>query len=197
MKQQSEAKIVTSYIGEGAPRFFFAFAPELPDPPFAKMIVLPAGLDARETLKSRLRKSVQNGLALEAKVRATQLVFGPPSPFPVVFRVMGSDPDKVRTISNEVADLMRKNPHMRQVNQDWRNLQPSLHFVLDSERLKLIGMTLTGVSAQLQFLLTGIAADEHGPEPSEVELPWYARFWVLPYRRCATEHFYSGCDIWI
>lgn len=156
LKQQPESKVVTSYIGQGAPRFFLAFAPELPEPSFAKIIVLTPDQDARETLKSHLRESVQNGLAPEAKVRATQLVFGPPSPFPVAFRIMGSDPDKVRAISNEVADLMRKNPNMRQVNQDWGNLQPTLHFVLDQERLKLIGMTPTDVAEQLQFLLTGV-----------------------------------------
>lgn len=156
LKQQPESKVVTSYIGQGAPRFFLAFSPELPDPSFAKIIVLTPDQETRETLKSRLRESVQNGLAPEAKVRATQLVFGPPSPFPVAFRVMGSDPDKVRAISNEVADLMRKNPNMRQVNQDWGNLQPTLHFVLDQERLKLIGMAPNDVAEQLQFLLTGV-----------------------------------------
>ncbi len=156
LKQQPESKVVTSYIGQGAPRFFLAFSPELPDPSFAKIIVLTPDQETRETLKSRLRESVQHGLAPEAKVRATQLVFGPPSPFPVAFRVMGSDPDKVRAISNEVADLMRKTPNMRQVNQDWGNLQPTLHFVLDQERLKLIGMAPNDVAEQLQFLLTGV-----------------------------------------
>ncbi len=156
LKQQPESKVVTSYIGQGAPRFFLAFSPELPDPSFAKIIVLTPDQETRETLKSRLRESVQHGLAPEAKVRATQLVFGPPSPFPVAFRVMGSDPDKVRAISNKVADLMRQNPNMRQVNQDWGNLQPTLHFVLDQERLKLIGMAPNDVAEQLQFLLTGV-----------------------------------------
>lgn len=156
LKQQPESRVVTSYIGQGAPRFFLAFSPELPDPSFAKIIVMTPDQEARETLKIRLRESVQNGLAPEAKVRATQLVFGPPSPFPVAFRVMGDDADKVRFISNEVADLMRQNPHMRQVNQDWGNLQPSLHFALDQERLRLIGMTPHDVAEQLQFLLTGV-----------------------------------------
>ena len=39
-RKQPEAKIVTAYIGQGAPRFFFAMAPELPDPSFAKIVVL-------------------------------------------------------------------------------------------------------------------------------------------------------------
>src|SRR5207248_5869279 len=40
LSQQSEAKIVTSYIGAGAPRCVFSYNPELPDPSFAKIVVL-------------------------------------------------------------------------------------------------------------------------------------------------------------
>jgi multidrug efflux pump subunit AcrB len=55
LDHQSEAKIVTSYVAQGAPRFFFAMAPELPDPAFAKIVVLTPDADAREALKHRLR----------------------------------------------------------------------------------------------------------------------------------------------
>ncbi|HBX8226937.1 TPA: efflux RND transporter permease subunit, partial [Klebsiella pneumoniae] len=43
LQRQPEAKIVTSYIGQGAPRFYLAMAPELPDPSFAKLVVLTDG----------------------------------------------------------------------------------------------------------------------------------------------------------
>ena len=43
LNEQPEAEIVTSYIGQGAPRFFFAMTPELPDPSFAKIVVLTPG----------------------------------------------------------------------------------------------------------------------------------------------------------
>ena len=36
LKTQPEAKNVVSFIGQGAPRFFLAYNPELPDPSFAK-----------------------------------------------------------------------------------------------------------------------------------------------------------------
>lgn len=156
LKKQPESEVITSYIGQGAPRFYLAFSPELPDPSYAKIVILTADQDSRDVLKQHLREAVQDGLAPEAKVRATQLVFGPPSPFPVAFRVMGEDAGKVRAISAEVQDVMLKNPHLRQVNKDWGNLQPSMHFVLDQERLKLIGMTPHEVAEQIQFLLTGI-----------------------------------------
>ena len=72
-------------------------SPELPDPSFAKIVVLTEA-KAREALKLRLREAVADGLAPEARVRVTQLVFGPYSPFPVAFRVMGPDPDKLVTL---------------------------------------------------------------------------------------------------
>ena len=71
LKRQPEAKVVTSYIGQGAPRFFFSYNPELPDPSFAKIVVLTPDEGARDNLKVRLRASVANGLAPEARVRAT------------------------------------------------------------------------------------------------------------------------------
>src|SRR5437667_952972 len=83
LAKQPEAAIVTSYIGQGAPRFFLAMSPELPDPSFAKIVVLTPGEEAREALKWRLRDAAAEGLAPEARVRVTQIVFGPPSPFPV------------------------------------------------------------------------------------------------------------------
>src|SRR5206468_7271603 len=56
LRPQPEAKIVTAYIGAGAPRFFFSYNPELPNPNFAKIIVLTANEKGRDRLKVRLRE---------------------------------------------------------------------------------------------------------------------------------------------
>jgi multidrug efflux pump subunit AcrB len=155
LRQQPEAKIVTTYIGRGAPRFFFSYNPELPDPSFAKLIVLTPDAEAREQLKHRLRAQVAEGMVPEGRIRVAQLVFGPYSHFPVTFRVMGPDPAKLREIANDVQAVMRANPNTRQVNQDWGERAPTARFVLDQDRLRLIGLTSQDVAEQLQFLLTG------------------------------------------
>ena len=160
LKQQPEAKVVTTYIGQGAPRFFFSYNPELPDPSFAKIIVLTPDEEARDRLKLRLRQRIADGLAPEARLRAVQLVFGPYSHFPVNFRVMGPDVAKLRDIANQVEDVMRSNPHTRQVNQDWGQRQPTIHFVLDQDRLRLIGLNSSDAEEQIQFLLTGTPVTE-------------------------------------
>jgi multidrug efflux pump subunit AcrB len=155
LSEQPESKIVTSYIGAGAPRFFFSYNPELPDPSFAKIVVLTPNAEARDHLKLRLRQAAADGLAPEARIRATQLVFGPYSPFPVAFRVMGPAPTKLREIAHSVEEIMRNDPNMRTVNVDWGERVPKLHFVLDQERLQLIGLSPEEAAQQLQFLLNG------------------------------------------
>ncbi len=155
LKKQEEARVVTAYIGQGAPRFFLAMAPELPDPSFAKVVVLTASQEEREALKLRLRQAVAEGLAPEAQVRVTQLVFGPYSPFPVAYRVSGPDPAKLREIAAQMQKVLQASPLMRTVNSDWGPLVPTLHFSLDQDRLQAVGLTSSAVAQQLQFLLTG------------------------------------------
>jgi len=160
LREQPEAKIVTGYVGQGAPRFFLALSPELPDPAFAKIVVLTPDAEARETLKHRLRQAVAQGLAPEAYVRVTQFVFGPPSVFPVEFRIMGPDPAQLYAISEKALDIMRGVSDVREANRDWGNRTPVLRFVPDQDRLNLIGLSPAEVGQQLQFLLTGIAVTQ-------------------------------------
>ncbi|PLR52823.1 efflux RND transporter permease subunit [Chimaeribacter arupi] len=156
LKKQPEAKIVTAYIGQGSPRFYLAMAPELPDPSFAKIVVLTDSQTSREALKFRLREAAADGLVPEARVRVTQLVFGPYSPFPVAWRVMGPDPATLRGIADKVKTVLQASPMMRTVNTDWGPRVPALHFTLNQDRLQASGLTSAGVAQQLQFLLSGV-----------------------------------------
>ncbi|TNC78151.1 efflux RND transporter permease subunit [Janthinobacterium lividum] len=156
LARQSEAKIVTAYVGQGAPRFYLAMGPELPDPSFAKIVVRTDSQQARDALKQRLRVAVAAGLAPEARVRVTQLVFGPYSPFPVAYRVSGPDPEVLRGIAGQVQAVMQASPLMRTVNTDWGTRTPTLHFSLQQERLQAMGLTSAAVAQQLRFLLSGV-----------------------------------------
>ena len=156
LSQQPEANIVTAYIGQGSPRFYLAMAPELPDPSFAKIVILTDSETSREALKFRLREAVASGLAPEARVRVTPLVFGPYSPFPVAWRVSGPDVGTLRDIADKVKGVLQASPMMRTVNTDWGSRVPVLHFTLDQNRLQATGLTSSAVAEQLQFLLSGV-----------------------------------------
>ncbi|MEG8131443.1 efflux RND transporter permease subunit [Xanthomonas hortorum] len=156
LAKQDEAKIVTAYIGQGAPRFFLAMGPELPDPSFAKIVVRTDNPHERDALKLRMRKAVSEGLAPEARVRVTQLTFGPYSQFPVAYRVSGADPQVLRGIAAQVKQVLQDSPMLRTVNTDWGTRTPTLHFTLEQDRLQAVGLTSSAVAQQLQFLLSGV-----------------------------------------
>jgi len=160
LRKQPETEILTAYVGQGAPRFFFSMSPELPDPSFAKIVVRTASEDARDTLKERLRGAIADGLAPAARVRVAQLVFGPYSPYPVAFRVSGPDAGQLRAIADQVRTVMAEDPMMRTVNTDWGERVPTLHFELDQARLRAMGLTSGDVGEQLQFLLSGVTVSQ-------------------------------------
>jgi multidrug efflux pump subunit AcrB len=157
LAKQKEAEVVTAYVGQGAPRFFLAMSPELPDPSFAKIVIRTKDAHQREDLKIRLRQAVADGLAPEAQVRVTQLGVGPPTPYPVAFRVSGPDPDRLRAIAEKVQNVMDTSPMMRTVSSDWGVRTPTLHLTLQQDRLQAMGLTSESVAQQLQFLLTGVS----------------------------------------
>ena len=170
LRRQPEAKVVTSYIGQGAPRFFLSIPPELPDPSFAKIVVLTPDQNARDRLKHRFRAFAAGGAVPGARLRATQIVFGPPSPFPVAFRVTGPEAGRVRDIAEQVRAVMLRNRSLRQVNTDWGERAPTLHFVLDQDRLKAFGLSSQDAAEQLQFLLSGVPVTQVREDIRSVEV---------------------------
>ena len=109
----------------GRTALFLAISPELPDPSFAKIVVRTANQAQRDALKLRLREAISQGLAPQAQVRASQIVFGPYSPFPVAYRVSGPDPQRLRDIAGQVHQVLHDSPMMRTVNSDWGVRTPS------------------------------------------------------------------------
>jgi multidrug efflux pump subunit AcrB len=170
LRAQPEAHMVTSYIGQGAPRFYLAIAPELPDPAFAKIVVLTKDEAERDALKWRVRQVVAEGLVPEARIRAAQIVFGPYSPFPVAFRVSGPKEAQVRDIAERVRAVMLAHPSLRTVNTDWTERVPVLRFHLDQERLAALGLSSHEAAEQLQFLLSGVPVAEVREDIRTVQL---------------------------
>ncbi|WP_271408699.1 efflux RND transporter permease subunit [Pseudomonas sp. Q1-7] len=153
--EEPQTRLVDAYVGGGAPRFFLSLNPELPDPAFAKIIVQTADSTARDALRERMQARIAAGEFPSARVRVTQLVFGPPVPFPVVFRVSGPHLDQLRHITEEVRQVVAANPMTRDTFVDWGERASAYRLVLDQDRLRLLGFTPNEVKSQLNALLTG------------------------------------------
>lgn len=160
LAQQAQTTLQTSYVGQGAPRFFLSYNPELRDPAFARIVVLTPGHQERDTLMHNFRQAVADGLAPQARVRVSQLVFGPATNYPVEFLVKGPDPQQLREFATQAQALMRQHPAMRQVNANWGEQTPILRLKLDQNRLEALGLDRTSLAQQLSVHGDGLTVSE-------------------------------------
>lgn len=169
-EMKAEVRYVNSYLGGGAPRFFLSLNPEPADPSFAKLIVLTHSPASRDRLRLAVQKLATEGRYPSARVRALSLLFGPPVPYPVAFRVTGPDPDQLRRISAEVAEVVRANPNAVAVNTDWGDRTPSVTLQFDNDRLRLLGLDPASVARQVSALISGttVAQARYGDRTTDV-----------------------------
>jgi multidrug efflux pump subunit AcrB len=161
LEGDADARLVTTYLGQGSPRFFLALNPDLPNEAFAKLVVQARDVPARERLRARLIALVQDGLVPQARVRVSRLDFGPPVGHPVQFRVHGADPAALRAAADDVLAVMRATPGTRDVSLSWGERAPNLRLDLDRARVAELGLSPAQVASSLQLLLTGVTATQH------------------------------------
>ncbi|MGP0061436.1 MAG: efflux RND transporter permease subunit, partial [Beijerinckiaceae bacterium] len=152
----ADAATYTTYVGQGSPRFWLGLNPQLPNEAFAEIVIVAQDIPARERIKRKLEQAVAEGALGEARVRVDRFNFGPPVGFPVQFRVIGTDPMKLRDIAYRVRDVMHQDPALRDPQLDWNEQTPSVRLVLDQDRARALGLTPQDIANSLQMLVSGV-----------------------------------------
>jgi multidrug efflux pump len=151
----------TSYVGQGAPRFWLGLNPVLPNANFAQIVIVTKDLEARERVRARLEKALADGALPGARTRVDRFIFGPPVGYPVQFRVIGPDPLKVRKIAEDVRKVMASNKKLIDPHLDWGEQAKSIKLEVDQDRARAIGLTPQDVAQTLQTLLTGFTVTQY------------------------------------
>ncbi|EJW10728.1 Acriflavin resistance protein [Rhodovulum sp. PH10] len=150
-----DAATWTTYVGQGPPRFWLGLSPALPNEAYAEIVIVARNVEARERLKAKIDGAVAEGALAQARVRVDRFSFGPPVGFPVQFRVIGNDPDRLRQIAYRVRDRMRQDPDVLEPQLDWNEEMPSVRLVLDQDRARALGLDPQTVAQTLQTLVSG------------------------------------------
>jgi multidrug efflux pump len=154
MAQEPGVRSVTSWIGSGVPRFYLPLDQIFQNSNVSQFIVLPADLPSRETLRKKL-PALLAGEFSEARARVKLLPNGPPVPYPVQFRVAGPDVAGVRAWADEALALLRANPNMRGVNDNWNERVKVLRLVVDQDKARALGVTSQGLAQASRTVLSG------------------------------------------
>ncbi|MFO1389814.1 efflux RND transporter permease subunit [Cellvibrio sp.] len=157
---QEGVESITSYVGTGSPRFYLPLDQIFPQSNVAQIVVLPKDLEARTELRKKIIHEFKVNFP-EVRGRVKFLPTGPPVPYPVQFRVSGTDVSKVREIADQVKDVMRANPNALGVNDNWNESVKVLRLDLDQDKLRSLGMTSETVMRAANTILTGTTVGQY------------------------------------
>jgi multidrug efflux pump subunit AcrB len=166
-----EFSYVVAFVGEGAPRFYLPLDQQLKNQNFAQLMLMSKSLEAREQALVRVREVLAQDFP-NIRAKAERLFNGPPVGWAVQIRVTGPERAEVRRIAGEVANVMRANPVIGNVHDDWLEPVPSLKLEIDQDRSRMLGVTSQAVRRSLQGSLTGFQVGEfrEGDETIKVML---------------------------
>ena len=163
-------KYFASYIGNGSPRFYLPLDLKLFSDNFAQIVITTHGIEAREALKQLLEARFvdESGDWSGLRPRVLRLENGPPVGFPVQFRVSAGSPaatpgqtpgelGPLRRVAEQVATVMRANPHTRDVNFDWNEMGKAIRLDVDQDRARALGISSQELSEFLNAMLTGMS----------------------------------------
>jgi multidrug efflux pump subunit AcrB len=151
---------VSTWVGTGVPRFYLPLDQIFPQTNVAQMIVLPQDLKTRE----QMRKALPALLATEfpeVRGRVKLLPNGPPVPYPVQFRVVGTDPAVLRGLADEVKAALRENPNTRGVNDNWNESVKRLRLEVDQAKARALGVSSQSIAQASRTLLSGTTVGQY------------------------------------
>ncbi|MDE2077506.1 MAG: efflux RND transporter permease subunit [Burkholderiales bacterium] len=154
LMKEPGVKSVTTWIGSGLPRFYLPMDQIFPQSNVSQAVVLPVDSAARETLRRKLPELLAAEFP-EVRTRVKLLPNGPPVPYPVQFRIVGDDVPSLRHWAEEAKNLMRANPDMQGVNDNWNEYIKSVTLTVDQAKARALGVTSQSIAQATRVLTSG------------------------------------------
>jgi len=158
-----------AYVGSGSPRFYLPLDQQLANENFAQFVILTTSFKERERLRAELIELFKNDFSgLRASV--ARLENGPPVGLPVQFRVSGEDIPTVRRFAGEVADVMRANPNLSNVQFDWDEKAKAIRVDIDQDKARLLGLSSQDLSTFLETSINGLTVTRFRERDKSIEV---------------------------
>jgi multidrug efflux pump subunit AcrB len=144
----------STYVGQGAVRFYLPLNVQLPSEFFAQTVVVTKGLEQRERVRARLEQALETEFP-SVVGRVYPLELGPPVGWPVQYRVSGPEPSQVREIAFRLAQLIGSEPSVRRVNYDWIEPARTVQIRVDQDQARLLGLSSRDLAQFLSTVVSG------------------------------------------
>ncbi|WP_440778686.1 efflux RND transporter permease subunit [Pseudomonas syringae] len=154
LKDDPDIERWSTYIGQGAVRFYLPLDQQLENPFYAQLVIVSKGLEERGALTARLQKRLRDDfVGIGSYVQALEM--GPPVGRPLQYRVSGESIDKVRQHAIELATLLDHNPHVGEVIYDWNEPGKVLRIDINQDKARQLGLSSEDVAKLMNSVVSG------------------------------------------
>jgi len=155
LKNDPDVERWSTNIGRGAIRFYLPLSVELANPFFSQFVVIAKDVGARERLREKLERMLQEEFP-NAITRIAPLELGPPVGWPLQYRVSGPDINKVREIALQLAQTVAADGRTRRINFDWMEPARQVRVRIDQDQARLLGLSSESIATVLNTVMSGL-----------------------------------------
>ena len=149
----------SSYIGEGAIRFYLPLDQQLQNPFYAQLVIVSTGLESRDVLVERLNKRLREEfVGIGSFVHTLEL--GPPVGQPLQYRVSGKDIDLVRKYSIDLATVLDANSNVGETIFNWNEPGKVLRIDIAQDKARQFGLSSEDVAHVMNSIVSGAAVSQ-------------------------------------
>ncbi|WP_160105396.1 efflux RND transporter permease subunit [Pseudomonas izuensis] len=144
----------STYIGQGAIRFYLPLDQQLQNPYYAQLVIVSKGFESRKVLSDRLRERLRKDfVGIGSYVQALEM--GPPVGRPIQYRVSGNDIDQVRKHAIDLASELDKSPHIGEIIFDWNEPGKVLRIDIAQDKARQLGLSSEDVANLMNSIVSG------------------------------------------
>lgn len=144
----------STYIGQGAVRFYLPLDQQLQNPYYAQLVIVSTGLEERNELIARLKERLRKDfVGIGTNVQSLEM--GPPVGRPIQYRVSGKDIDQVRKHAIELATLLDDNPNVGEMIYDWNEPGKVLRVDIAQDKARQLGLSSEDVANVMNSIVSG------------------------------------------
>ena len=163
-----DVSAVTSYVGGGSPRFYLPLDVQTFNVHLGQLMVMTRDEHARERVLQRLDDWFANDFP-SVRGRVNRLENGPPVGYPLQFRLSGPDTSKLQPIADQLADILRRDPHIHRVNMDSGECSKSLLLDIDQDKA-LCSARARELADALQTSVSGLAVTQYRERDKDIDV---------------------------
>ncbi|MCL4747467.1 MAG: efflux RND transporter permease subunit [Burkholderiaceae bacterium] len=152
----ADIAIFVGYVGNASPRYYLSMNQPLFRTNFAQFVILTHDVAGRDRAVLRIRDALKTQFP-GVRSRAYRTPLGPPVAYPVQFRVMGPQADRLKEIGEQVAEVVRANRYTIDTHADWGERSPAVHVDVDQDKARAIGLSSAAIGRAVGGAISGVS----------------------------------------